>query len=452
MSATMDKPRYEHIIQALRGLGNNAAAEMLIRVFEEQRQCAGSEQAAPRPADLTLTAPSTADALGASMDDAAAESRQATTTIAHPQSDGTENDIAPQACAQVTDVLAMPNPPHVHIDTAVDAPTEGKAEKPADMVPSAQSHNVVDQAQEMPRSHRPESASLPTAERQAGAAAPGVADAVGDYVTLAQFVAFLGTLPGDTLVDNGGLIRVAKIDFDIAKVSAKAVTFGRTIKSSHTHDLNVRPIALTIPDFNAISLNGDMVSARRLYEALTPLAAVNPSAGVCVAESAIKLEWSLSFATDDEVRFHNTTLNPAHALPNRDVIRDAIALASRCVESGISCGEVLSMIARRIPTHAHMSVLHLVALKDRVVAAKQIGALFEASSFTHDDVPADLFVAVEPFGECPTGFKDTPHISMGRLPMTWDELEGALLDEEEFGDLSNLPRCASGRPWALPPF
>lgn len=450
MSSTPNNSRYEHIIRALQGLGDNAAAAALIRVFEEQCQCPDTRQVAQEPAGPFSAPPASTDArptgAGTGLQQAAAS------LVAQPERAGSESAQIVHASRtdseHAADTVAVPNPAHVHIDTVAGAVAETDEEKPTKAVaPQLDSAGAV-QSQQMPSSAL---ASMPATDQPEAIATPSVVSTGNDYVTLGQFVAFLATLPGDTLVKGGGLLRVAVIDFDVTRASADALKFGHTIKTSHTHDINDGPIPLG-PDFNAISLDGNTATARRLCEVLEALVAVNPSAGVCVADNAVKLEGAFSFATDARVRFHDTSLNPAHALPDRNVIRDAIALASRCVESGISCGEVLSMLARRIPAHERMGVLHLVALKDGVVTAKQVATLFRAFNFTYADVPAGLFVEVDPVGECPLGFKDKPHISMGRLPMTWNELKETIADEDELEDLDDLPRYASGRPWKLPLF
>lgn len=448
MSSTSNNSRYEHIIQTLRGLGDNAAAAALIRVIEEQRQCPDTQRVAQESAGPVSAPPASTDAPSTEADSGLQQS--AASLVAQPEH--TESESAQTVHASridgehVADAVAVPNPIHVRIDTVDEAAAGSDVEK-SDKTASVQPECAKGQAQQMPSN-----ALVSQLAGQADViATPSVAGTANDYVTLAQFVAFLDTMPADNLVKGGGLIRVATVAFDVARVTADAVGFSHDIKASCTHDINAGPIALKGP-FNAISLNGNTATARRLCDALAPLVAVNPSAGVCVADNAIKLEGAFSFATDNTVRFHNTSLNPAHVMPNRDVIRDAIAFASRCVESGISCGEVLSMLARRIPARQHMDVIHLVALNDRVVTGKQIGVLFQSSSFSHNDVPTDMFAEVEPVGECPAGFKDAPHISMGRLPMTWDELEATIIDEDEFDDLDDLPRCTGGRPWALPLF
>lgn len=459
MSTASNETRYEHVIEALQRLGDNAAAAALIRLFEEQRRCPDQNQAAQEPAGATLVPTATLGAVNASSTSMDVELQHpaarvpAQTRHDEPgQADlGARDDSEQESCAAV-----VPNPAQVRIDTVDVASEQADAEKPG-KVALARSGCDSAQAQQMPSSATvalPHMTSLSPAKPVGVATPAGTVDATvaNDYVTLAQFVAFLAAMPGDNLIKNGGLIRVATIVFDVTRVTADAVTFGHDIKASHTHDISDGSIALTRSDFNAISLDGNTATAQRLCSALAPLAAINPTAGVCIADNAVKLEGAFSFATDNTVRFHNTSLNPAHVMSERGVIRDAIAFASRCVELGISCGEVLSMLARRIPTHARMGVLHLVALDDRVVTGKQITRLFQSASFIHADVPGDLFAEVEPTGDCPAGFKNAPHISMGRLRMSWDELEATIIDEDEFGDLDGLPRCAGGRPWTLPLF
>nr|UDO47473.1 hypothetical protein [Pandoravirus massiliensis] len=461
MSADLNESSYDHIIQALQKLGDNAAAVALISVFEEQRRCmeqqrAAQEPAAPAPVSLIAPEPKMLHYRHS------VKSQEPTTTAqaeaaASVQTDTEARDTRTQEPHAVA--ISISNPAHIHIDTVNEAPAQDdNDEKPGKAGLIQQDSVAVVQAQQMPSNASLVSSQSTSAvsSRRVDAAPPAVAGTASNangYVTLAQFVAFLSTMPADSLIRKAGLIRVATIEFDVKGVTDDAVTFGHTIEASHTYDIDAEPIALKRRDFNAISLDGNTVTAGRLRHALEPLVAINPSAGVCVNDTAIKLEGAFSFATDNAVRFHRTSLNPAYIPANRDAIRDAIAFATRCMESGISCGEVLSMLARRIPQHARMGVLHLVALNDRVVTGKQIGVLFQSCSVAYNDVPADLFGEVEPTGECPPGFKRSHHISMGRLPVTWDELEDTIIDGDgDLSDLEDLPRYAGSRPWTLPLF
>lgn len=282
----------------------------------------------------------------------------------------------------------------------------------------------------------------------------------GHYVTLAQYVGLLSTLPREMEMEYGSYVRLVRLTFVAPAACGGGKGHGEKQRLQEMgaldfndtgviHDENGKEIKGIDPEasFNAISLNGGPIQVGRLLDLFAPLVedGLHADDGMCVNNQAMVLRATVHIDCEPGTQLANTRLNPLWHPPalnkaSRKRIsgtvpiapekrekrtREAIELGAQCIAKGVKSPHVLDMLRRTIPkphrsktdSDAHVgdpARVQLVRMGDRLLTRAQVEQEIGASAFV---LTRGLYTVV---GRAIDNAKS--HVTMGETDVTLERL------------------------------